>query len=423
MQPSPLLDRNHNVAILTAGIVSLILGIGVARFAFTSLLPPMLEDFLDVTTTGILASVNFAGYLSGAIFAVFIKDINTKVRYFRIGMLLSVLTTLVLGLSDNITLWIIARLIAGFGTAMGMVVGSAIVMTKLDMPDKTKAMGIHFSGIGIAILVTDLIAKGVIASGHDWHMAWLVLATAGIPMAAYTIHILSFDHHIRQAAVSHRFDLTIFTPFVILLTIAYFTEGVGFVVQATFLPDIINAIPGLEGWGSRTWTLVGLAGIPSCILWMRLAHRYGSVPVIIIGADPETDLAVLKIEQRKVPAIPISSGAAVRVGDVVLAIGNPFGEICNSQTLQGLKLLLIPLVESLFPFLQSGHELAKLVKLFGCRLSFLYFHLQLKEFFKGFLQKGFFNRKHLHREGKPFFQTQGVYLKEPLGEFILGLPL
>jgi len=154
MQPSPLLDRNHNVAILTAGIVSLILGIGIARFAFTSLLPPMLEDFLDVTTTGILASVNFAGYLSGAIFAVFIKDINTKVRYFRIGMLLSVLTTLVLGLSDNITLWIIARLIAGFGTAMGMVVGSAIVMTKLDMPDKTKAMGIHFSGIGIAILVT-----------------------------------------------------------------------------------------------------------------------------------------------------------------------------------------------------------------------------------------------------------------------------
>ena len=50
MQPSPLLDRNHNVAILTAGIVSLILGIGVARVAFTSLLPPMLEAFLDVTT-------------------------------------------------------------------------------------------------------------------------------------------------------------------------------------------------------------------------------------------------------------------------------------------------------------------------------------------------------------------------------------
>lgn len=50
-----------------------------------------------------------------------------------------------------------------------------------------------------------------------------------------------------------------------------------------------------------------------------------SVPVTIIGADPETDLAVLKIEQRRVPAIPINDTSPLRVGDVVLAIGNPFG--------------------------------------------------------------------------------------------------
>ncbi len=278
-----LLDRNHNTAILTAGILSLILGIGIARFSFTSLLPAMMGDFLDVTSTGVLASVNFAGYLSGAIFAIFIQDINTKVRYFRLGMVLSVLTTLVLGMTENYTLWVLSRIIAGFGTAMGMVVGSAIVMYKLDMPDKTKAMGIHFSGIGIAILVTDLIAKAVFASGHSWQSAWIVLSLTGIPLALYTIYILSFDHHVKQAAVKHSFDISIFTPFVLLLTIAYFTEGVGFVVQATFLPDIIDSIPGLEGWGSRTWTMVGLAGIPSCILWMRLAHRFGSIQVMILA--------------------------------------------------------------------------------------------------------------------------------------------
>ena len=278
-----LLDRNDNTAILLAGILSLVLGIGIARFAFTSLLPPMLEDYLDVTATGILASVNFAGYLSGAIFAIFIPDINTKVRYFRIGMALSVLTTFLLGVTENHTLWLLARLIAGFGTAMGMVVGSAIVMYKLTMTDKTKAMGIHFSGIGIAILITDLLSKTVLATGAHWHTAWLVLSLAGIPIALYTIRILSFDHAVKQAAVTHKFDIKLFSPFVILLTVAYFTEGVGFVVQATFLPDIINSIPGLEGWGSRTWTIVGLAGIPSCILWMRMAHRYGSLKTIILA--------------------------------------------------------------------------------------------------------------------------------------------
>jgi len=283
MSYSKLFDRNSNTAILTAGILSLILGIGIARFAFTSLLPAMMETFLDVTSTGILASINFTGYLSGAIFAIFIRDINTKVRYFRLGMLLAVVTTLLLAVTEDRTLWILARIIAGFGTAMGMVVGSALVMYKLDMPDKTKAMGIHFSGIGIAILITDLIAKGVLALGYDWHRAWMVLGLVGIPLAFYTSYILSFDHHIKQAARKHKLDISIFSPFVILLTIAYFTEGVGFVVQATFLPDIIDSIPGLEGWGSRTWTLVGLAGIPSCILWMRLAHRFGSIEVIILA--------------------------------------------------------------------------------------------------------------------------------------------
>ncbi len=301
-----LLDRNSNLAILTAGILSLILGIGIARFAFTSLLPAMMERYLDVTATGVLASVNFAGYLSGAIFAVFIQDINTKVRYFRLCMLLSVLTTLVLALTENQTLWILSRIVAGFGTAMGMVVGSAIVMYKLDMTDKTKAMGIHFSGIGIAILVTDLISKAVLTSGGDWQRAWLTLSLVGIPLALYTTYILSFDRHIQQAAQQHKFDISIFSPFVILLTVAYFTEGVGFVVQATFLPDIIDSIPGLEGWGSRTWTMVGLAGIPSCILWMRLAHRFGSIPIIILAMALQVIGILLPAPTDSIPLILLS---------------------------------------------------------------------------------------------------------------------
>ncbi len=43
------------------------------------------------------------------------------------------------------------------------------------------------------------------------------------------------------------------------------------------------------------------------------------------GADPETDLAVLKTEGESLPAITFGSLETVHVGDVVLAIGNPFG--------------------------------------------------------------------------------------------------
>jgi Do/DeqQ family serine protease len=45
----------------------------------------------------------------------------------------------------------------------------------------------------------------------------------------------------------------------------------------------------------------------------------------VIGGDPETDLAVLKIDLKNLPAITLGKSERVRIGDVVLAIGNPFG--------------------------------------------------------------------------------------------------
>ncbi len=45
----------------------------------------------------------------------------------------------------------------------------------------------------------------------------------------------------------------------------------------------------------------------------------------VIGSDPETDLAVLKINVTNLPTITLGRSDQARVGDVVLAIGNPFG--------------------------------------------------------------------------------------------------
>lgn len=45
----------------------------------------------------------------------------------------------------------------------------------------------------------------------------------------------------------------------------------------------------------------------------------------VIGSDPETDLAVLKIDLPDLPAITLGRSDTIRIGDVVLAIGNPFG--------------------------------------------------------------------------------------------------
>jgi len=50
-----------------------------------------------------------------------------------------------------------------------------------------------------------------------------------------------------------------------------------------------------------------------------------TVEAQVVGSDRETDLAVLKIDAMNLPAATIASSSPLAVGDVVLAIGNPFG--------------------------------------------------------------------------------------------------
>src|SRR5688572_30025334 len=45
----------------------------------------------------------------------------------------------------------------------------------------------------------------------------------------------------------------------------------------------------------------------------------------LIGADPASDLAVVKIDEKNLPVLPLGDSNAMRVGDVVLAVGNPLG--------------------------------------------------------------------------------------------------
>jgi len=45
----------------------------------------------------------------------------------------------------------------------------------------------------------------------------------------------------------------------------------------------------------------------------------------VVGSDPRTDLAVIKIDAKNLPTIPFGASAKLKTGDIVLAIGNPFG--------------------------------------------------------------------------------------------------
>jgi serine protease Do len=58
---------------------------------------------------------------------------------------------------------------------------------------------------------------------------------------------------------------------------------------------------------------------------VALANDKSEYTAKVIGSDPQTDIAVLKIDAKKLKPITLADSDTLEVGDVVLAIGNPFG--------------------------------------------------------------------------------------------------
>ncbi|HEX3481941.1 MAG TPA: DegQ family serine endoprotease [Kofleriaceae bacterium] len=59
---------------------------------------------------------------------------------------------------------------------------------------------------------------------------------------------------------------------------------------------------------------------------IRVALKDGrDLEAKLVGTDPASDVAVLRVDQKRLPAIEVADSAKSRIGDLVLAIGNPFG--------------------------------------------------------------------------------------------------
>jgi serine protease Do len=64
---------------------------------------------------------------------------------------------------------------------------------------------------------------------------------------------------------------------------------------------------------------------------VRLADET-EFPAEVVGTDPNTDIAILKIEDGDLPFVRLGDSDDIRVGDWAIAIGNPFGRLEGSVT-------------------------------------------------------------------------------------------
>lgn len=275
---------NQRIKVLTAGVCSLTLMMGVARFAYTPMLPLMQEQAGLTTEQGAwLASINYAGYLSGVLVSALISNMKIKDQLYRAGILIAIITTLMMAMSTNWFVWSVSRYFAGLSSAAGLMLGSGLVLNWLMRHHFRSELGIHFAGIGMGIFVTSVLIDQL-QSGFDWEQQWLWLTGLGLLLAIPAWFWLPRpkDTHMTIGGKALE-DRAPSQAFLRVFMAAYFCAGIGYVVSATFIVAIVEQLPGLEGRGNLAFMLVGLAAVPATVIWDRVARVSGDLNALTIA--------------------------------------------------------------------------------------------------------------------------------------------
>lgn len=320
-------DQLERLKVLTAGVLSLILMVGIARFSYTPLLPIMQQQAgLGISDGGWLATINFTGYLCGAFIASLISDLVIKDRLYRLGLVVAVLSTAGMGLTDNFWLWSVLRFLAGLSSAAGMLIGSGLILNWLIRHNYHSELGIHFSGIGLGIVLCS-IAVELMNPYFDWDEQWLLLTFLG---SLILIPAWRWLPPPNTSALTNNGKAMVDAPpsstFLRLLMVSYFCAGVGYVVTTTFIVAIIDQLPGLEGKGIWTFMIIGLAATPAAILWDLFARRFGNLNALICAS-------VLQIIGILLPVI--GAGLFWTIAGAILFGGTVVGMVSLVLTMAG----------------------------------------------------------------------------------------
>lgn len=278
--------RSQRLKVLLAGVFSQILCMGIARFAYTPLLPVMQQQsWMGDADGGWLAAINYAGYMLGAVLAASVRSIHIKDTLYRIGLVLAVVTTAGMALTDHFWLWAGLRFFSGLSTSSSMLLASGLILHWLIHHQQRGELGIHFAGAGLGIVVAALAVEYMLSRSLDWQTQWWCFGVLGAVMLVPAWRWLP-----RPVPPSHGADqksAPAASPpsrtFMYFMLPAYFCAGYGYVINATFIVTIVEREPLLAGAGNWTFALVGLAAAPAVMLWDLIARRIGYLGALIVA--------------------------------------------------------------------------------------------------------------------------------------------
>lgn len=266
-------------ATLSACAASLV-GIGLARFAYTPLLPAIIDaHWFAPTAAAYLGAANLGGYLAGALMGRPLAARIPVPLLLRALMLLA--TTAFFACSIPVSfLWFFAwRLLSGIAGGALMVLAAPSVLPHIPSRRRGVASGVIFGGVGLGIaasgsLVPILLRQGLTEAWWGLGLLSLVLTVvawsgwpaATAPMTPPTITPAAIEPG-RTGRPTRQLRA---------LYLEYGLNAAGLVPHMLFLVDYVarGLGQGLDS-GARYWVLFGLGAVVGPVLSGHLADRVG----------------------------------------------------------------------------------------------------------------------------------------------------
>ena len=250
------------------GAVAMGCAMGIGRFVYTPVLPFMAEAIpLTASEAGVIASANFLGYLLAAM-ATSLRLPGAPKIWLLGALTASAITTAAVGLWPSEFAIALCRFLGGAASAFVLVFASSLVLEGLAKVGRSSLTWVHFAGVGIFIALSSQVIILPVGWAGMWAVSGLV-SLIGVVVVGFLVPAQPVAPVARTMATGSQ------NAGLIRLALAYGLFGFGYVITATFLIAIVREAPSLRAFEPVAWLVVGLAAVPSVLIWVTIGRRIG----------------------------------------------------------------------------------------------------------------------------------------------------
>ena len=303
-----------------SALCAILVGIGLARFAYTPLIPALVEArWFAPSEAAYLGAANLAGYLAGALAGRALAERIAVPALLRGTMLLASLSFLACAAPLPFLWFLLWRFVSGFTGAVLMVVAAPAVLPCVAPERRGLAGGAIFAAVGLGIAASGTLVPLLLDGGLARTWIGLGLVSLALTFAAWGGWPRERTMPAAPARASSRAD-----PRLKALYVEYALDAVGSVPHMVFLVDFIAR--GLQrgvAIGAWHWVLFGAGACAGPVLAGFLGDRIGFGPALRVAFAVKALCVVCLALSGDAAALAISSVvvAAFLPGNVALILG------------------------------------------------------------------------------------------------------